>query len=257
MKIAILYICTGKYNVFWKDFYSSCEKYFLPENSKTYFVFTDNPMLSFEPNIHLIKKECRGFPLDSLFRFEMFLEVEEQLKKFDYIFFFNANMLFIADIGNEILPDSTKSGLIGVQHPGHYAHKAGMFPYERNKASRAYIPKEKKNYFYYMGSLNGGTATNYLELIRSCAQNIRLDYEEGIIAYIHDESHLNHYFNNHEILMMNPGYAYPEGRKLPFTPKIIIRDKVKIDPYFDKHSKESFIKKIIRRLKRRFRGLTW
>lgn len=42
MKIAILYICTGKYNVFFRDFYSSSEKYFLPNCEKTYFVFSDN-----------------------------------------------------------------------------------------------------------------------------------------------------------------------------------------------------------------------
>lgn len=29
MRIAILYICTGKYNVFWGGFYKSSEKYFL------------------------------------------------------------------------------------------------------------------------------------------------------------------------------------------------------------------------------------
>lgn len=27
-KVAVLYICTGKYDVFWKDFYISYEKYF-------------------------------------------------------------------------------------------------------------------------------------------------------------------------------------------------------------------------------------
>ena len=34
MKIAILYICTGKYNLFFKDFYTSCEKYLLREFNK-------------------------------------------------------------------------------------------------------------------------------------------------------------------------------------------------------------------------------
>jgi len=48
-KIGILYICTGKYDIFWKDFYLSCEKYLLndiDENGnkkfeKHYFVWTD------------------------------------------------------------------------------------------------------------------------------------------------------------------------------------------------------------------------
>lgn len=40
-KVAVLYICTGKYDVFWKDFYISYEKYFLPDCEKHYYVFTD------------------------------------------------------------------------------------------------------------------------------------------------------------------------------------------------------------------------
>lgn len=43
MKIAILYICTGKYNQFWDGFYKSSEEYFLKGKAeKEYFVFTDN-----------------------------------------------------------------------------------------------------------------------------------------------------------------------------------------------------------------------
>lgn len=40
-KIAILYICTGKYDIFWEDFYKTSEKYFLNNSEKHYFVFTD------------------------------------------------------------------------------------------------------------------------------------------------------------------------------------------------------------------------
>lgn len=31
MKVAILYICTGKYNQFFKGFFESCEKYLLKD----------------------------------------------------------------------------------------------------------------------------------------------------------------------------------------------------------------------------------
>lgn len=39
--IGILYICTGPYILFWKDFYESFEEKFLPSYQKKYFVFTD------------------------------------------------------------------------------------------------------------------------------------------------------------------------------------------------------------------------
>lgn len=119
MKIAILYICTGKYNQFFDGFYTSSEKYFLKGIAEIeYFVFTDNMNLSQYQNVHLFKRECKGFPLDSLFRFDMFLSVREKLKCFDYVFFFNANMLFVAPIGIEILPQREK--LVAVLHPGYY-----------------------------------------------------------------------------------------------------------------------------------------
>lgn len=39
--IGILYICTGPYALFWKDFYESFENKFLPSYEKKYYVFTD------------------------------------------------------------------------------------------------------------------------------------------------------------------------------------------------------------------------
>ncbi len=45
MRIGILYICTGKYDIFWKDFYLSAERYFMQDQSFIieYYVFTDSP----------------------------------------------------------------------------------------------------------------------------------------------------------------------------------------------------------------------
>lgn len=40
-RIGILYIATGRYYVFWEDFYKSAEKYFLPNLEKQYFIFSD------------------------------------------------------------------------------------------------------------------------------------------------------------------------------------------------------------------------
>ncbi|MFR6034556.1 MAG: hypothetical protein ACLUKN_16135 [Bacilli bacterium] len=42
MKTAVLYIATGRYLTFWKDFFESSERYFLRGIHKSYFVFTDS-----------------------------------------------------------------------------------------------------------------------------------------------------------------------------------------------------------------------
>lgn len=117
MKVAILYICTGKYNQFFKGFFESCEKYLLKDIAQLeYYVFTDDMSLSDEANVHLIKKECAGFPADSLFRFDMFLQVRQELEKTDYIYFFNSNAEFKAPVGKELLPLNGEK-LVGAEWP--------------------------------------------------------------------------------------------------------------------------------------------
>ena len=65
MKIGILYICTGKYEIFWKDFYLTCEKYFISEAEKHYFIFTDITELEFEKgNAKITKIYQKNLTLD-------------------------------------------------------------------------------------------------------------------------------------------------------------------------------------------------
>lgn len=44
-RIAIVYLAIGKYDVFWDEFYRSCERYLFPDATKHYFVFTDSGRL--------------------------------------------------------------------------------------------------------------------------------------------------------------------------------------------------------------------
>lgn len=243
MRIAILYICTGNYTVFFDDFYKSAERYFLPNDAtKEYFVFTDDMQLSNAPGVHLVYRRYHGFPDDSLFRFDMFLQIEEQLSGFDYTFFFNANMLFVAPVGREFLPVS--HDLLAVLHPGYYSKSALLYPYEIDKRSKAYVAPYKGHYHYYMGGLNGGKTAAYLELVRTLSKHIHYDFERGIVATFHDESHINRYLRDVVPLKLSPAYGYPEGWKLPFKPIIILRDKVRANPLctdFTKHRKHSLV----------------
>lgn len=261
MKVAVIYICTGRYNQFFDGFYRSCEKYFLKGIAQLeYYVFTDDMELSKAKNVHLIKKECAGFPADSLFRFDMFLQVKEELLKADYIYFFNSNAEFKAPVGREILP-SEGLKLVGVEWPGKrkpFKHPA-FYPYERNKRSLAYIaPFERKPYMYFMGGINGGTAKDYMNMIETLSKNIRQDYDNGIIACVHDESHINKYFRTHECKVLGSEYCMPEEWVADgFSPKIIFRDKVKVDKYFDKGRDHSFKGKLKKGWQMLCRAVKW
>lgn len=230
IKVAILYICTGRYDQFFDGFYKSAEQYLLQGVEKRYFVFTDQEQLTKAENVELLIRPCRGFPEDSLFRFDRFLEIKDKLKDYDYTFFFNANMRFVAPVGEELLEER----LTAVLHPGYFDKPEWRYPYERNKQSKAYIPAHEEDYHYYMGSLNGGKTADYLALAETCSQHIHEDWEKGIVACYHDESHLNRYLREHHCKALSPAYAYIEGKELPFEPKILLIDKTRLDPYFNK-----------------------
>lgn len=250
--VAILYICTGEYAIFWKEFYESYEKFFLRECRKTYFVFTDYQKSYFDnPNVEVIYQERLGWPYDTLMRFDIFSRIEDDLKGFDYIFFMNANMKCVQSITEEeFLPET--EGLLFVQHPGFYRKKRKYFTYERNKKSTAYIKKNEGDY-YICGGVNGGKADAYIRLIRTLKANIEKDMENKIIAVWHDESHINRYMIDHdEYRMLGPAYCYPEGWALPLQPKILVRDK---SNYIDvwKIKGESLIHRIKRNIRKTIR----
>lgn len=224
MKVAILYICTGKYKIFWEDFYYSSKKYLLKEHMKDYFVFTDADSIAGEKesNICKIYQKNLGWPDNTLQRFDMFNSISNTLEKYDYIFFFNANALFITEIGEEIFP--SKEGLLVVQHPGYYNKRPNKFPLEKNPSSLAYISARQAE-VYVQGAFNGGSAKDFIQLIQELKKNIDIDRQNGIVAIWHDESHLNKQILLKPFKLLHPGYVYPEGWELPFEKKIIMRDK--------------------------------
>lgn len=256
MKVAILYICTGKYNQFFSGFYESAKKYFLVDAEKTFFVWTDDDSLGKgKTDVEIIHKECAGFPMDSLLRFESFLTVREEILKRDYVFFFNANTLFLQTIGDEILPDDT--GLVAGVWEKNEKRWNCLKPYERRKNSTAYIPPFDGPYHYVGGFLNGGTTAVFVKMVEELAGNTRTDLENGIIAVVHDESHLNAYFHKHKGKCLPYALCRPEEWGIADANKIMLRDKVKLDSYFDKGRKHSFAAKIVKAFAMMWHAIRW
>ncbi|MBD1433817.1 hypothetical protein H8B06_13350 [Sphingobacterium sp. DN00404] len=245
IKVGILYICTGRYSVFWDRFYHSAEEFLLTENDieKHYFIFTDSEQAEKGYRIHRYFKNSEGFPSDSIKRFEMFLSIQEDLKYMDYVYFLNANMNFVQKVGKEILPVGFKSGLVGVLHPGYFQSGKEELPYERNPDSKAFIPNiEGHSYHYFMGGFNGGKTDDFLTMCLTCSNNIREDAKNNIVACFHDESHINAYFLTKNILILSPEYGFPEDLEAPFTPKVIILNKAKhYGGYFIKEYANPFL----------------
>lgn len=234
-KVGILYIALGRYTIFWDEFYESCEKHLLHAD-KHYFIWTDNPTPAMDmPNVTVIPAKKRGWPYDSLLRFEMFYAHKKELSKFDYLFFFNANFKFINDVDlSEIAPREWDGGLCASLHPGRNGDirrdNIDGFPYERRPESTAYVPFGTGRH-YVCGAFNGGTSDAFLKMCAVLSKNVQTDIKNGINAVVDDESHLNAYLATRDFLLCGRAYGYPEHKLKHLAPgdavmvKIISREK--------------------------------
>lgn len=215
MKVAILYIATGRYMLFWDEFYKSAHKHFLPNAKKNFIVFSDNPQLGSlkNPDVKFFPIERKGFPFDTLLRFEIFLQAEELLKDCDYVFYFNANILFNSPVlESDILPNESQEGLVCANHPIISRYNKDAYPYERNPSSLAYI-KDGDGYAYVQGALIGGTSDAFIRMSKILAENIRRDLQKNIVAIWHDESHLNRYILDKTPKLLPIEFLCPNTRK--------------------------------------------
>lgn len=230
-KIGILYICTGRYHIFWDGFYKSARKYFCKGAEVHYFVFTEHPINRYNnPYVHHIFQSRLGWPFDTLKRFHLFLEQREKLEQMDYLYFFNANMLFKSSVTEkEILPDEEGNGLVSVIHPCYYHHQS-IAPFEDNKDSVAYVDATKEM-DYFQGCLSGGRTKEYLFMAEMIKQLIDADLKKSIIGKWWDESYMNLFFRSNPPKKLPPSFAYPESLPIPFKKIIVQLDKNKKGGY--------------------------
>lgn len=220
-RIGLCMMATGRYDAFAKEFIASCRKHFFKDHQVTYFVFTDSD-LAFEDDVVVVPQKRLGWPDDTLKRFHTYFAHRELFADLDYIFASDADMLFVADVGEEMLGDR-----VGTQHPG-FVGKRGS--YETSPKSTAYVKKSEGKY-YFAGGFYGGSREGFIKLLEATIQNIDQDLQRGYVAKWHDESHLNRYFiDNPPTTILSPSYCTPEGcnwykgeRRYP--PKLIALDK--------------------------------
>ncbi len=255
-KIAVLYIGTGKYLQFFKDFYTSSEGYFLRNCAKQYFVFTDcvesNDLC--HSNVTPIFQAQLKWPHITLKRYHFFLAHKELLASFDYIFFVNGNGLFVQDISTEILPQAHDNFLVGaVANPMIFSRDPNLWTYDRNPKSKAYIPNGNGE-FYYRGGFNGGRSSEFLKMAQTIKDWVDEDEENGVCAEWHDESHINRYFLHNRPKVLDPGYCFAEEwleQKL-ITPVLIMRSKHRfggIEFLRDQEVKKNFFQSILSKFK--------
>ena len=173
--------------------------------------------------VNVIPTESIEWPMPTLMRYHLFLQQEEKLKNYDYIFYCDIDMQFANIIGDEILGN----GLTAAPHPGYYLNKKYYPPYEPNELSASYIPrpgrvesdpdsvsKNKQRFIphYYAGGFQGGKAGEFIEAMKVCKELVDKDLKIGYIPIWNDETVWNAFlFKNPPDIMLNPSYVYPDS----------------------------------------------
>lgn len=197
----------------------------------------------FITTINVYETEPVEWPLPTLLRYNLFLQQEETLKQYDYIFYLDADMRVVGDVGDEILGE----GLTMAEHPMYALSRRFTPPYEPNPQSEAYIKRfgvvlqdeYGKKYFkplYAAGGFQGGTAKTFIEAMQSMRKAVDKDFVNNYIAIWNDESHWNKYLSDYEghLTVLSPSYVYPDslieeyytkiwGRN--YTPRIVTLTK--------------------------------
>ncbi len=227
-KIAMLYICTGKYEIFWDKFYETCQKHFYPDAEKEYFVFTDSERVlrCKLAGVHTYYQAKSGWPYDTLLRYQWFCTVQDALAPFDYCYYVNANSEFLRDVTEAQIPYPTESEpLVLSLHPRYYHDLDGSeCSPERRAESRAYVAPGTPCRAH-CGAFWGGTRDAVLEMCRTLRDRTAEDLADGVIAVWHDQSHLIKYAtevphqNIAEFLVSYEEYADPEKCLLMFPAK--------------------------------------
>ena len=214
MKLAVIFIGTGKYLNFLPTWYESCEKYLAPNTDKTYFAFTDGELEGLPDNIHPFNQEHLPWPYITLYRFGTILKVKEALEQFDYVLFLDADMRIVDTVSEEEL--FTDKKFIGVHHPCHFLkmnpHTQYPGAFETDPRSCAAISEEDDISTYWQGCLWGGKVPFVIDMMKELHRRTVEDEERQVIAVWHDESQMNKFFieNKSEVHTLGPQYAYPE-----------------------------------------------
>jgi len=221
MKIAILAVGTNKYRSFMFDLVESIMEKFLTKSEKHYILFSDEDIFSKElENINFNKIEHEEWPLNSLKRYQYFLDKKDLIMTYDYVFYFDADLLVVNNVD-----DFEFHNLFAVSHPANLSNP-NMWDVETNKNSTAYLNPNEKGH-YVQGCFWGGKPSNIIEMCDILYRNAKIDLDNDFIAKWFDESHLNNYFykNKDKVEVVSPSFSYPESWRLDIPKLIIHRDK--------------------------------
>lgn len=221
--IGLAIVATGRYIEFVPPLIESADQYFCKNHNVTYYVFTDQDYDAPE-NVVTVPHYRMGWPYDTMMRYHAYYSNRDLFEQEDYIFAIDADMLFVDEVGDEILSDHT-----AVIHPG-YVNKRGTYETD-SRSTACVLPHE--GMYYFCGGVYGGSKERFFHICKTNIDHIEDDLQRGVIAVWHDESHWNRYCIDHKpAIILSPSYCYPEtGEYGNFHRRILALTKRNVQQY--------------------------
>jgi histo-blood group ABO system transferase len=213
-RVGLVVVATGRYTQFVPQLVTDVRARFLSCHDVSVFVLTDSqgPV-----GTTTLAWPRFGWPWDTLRRYHGIARYAGVLSECDYLFHLDADMRVVGTVGDEVLGDR-----VAVRHPG-FLGRRGTYE-ERPESVARVAPHEGSTYF--AGGFNGGSREGFLSTVREVVRMADADAARGIVAVWHDESYLNrHYVDRLPSVVLGHEYCFPEGWKLPGTPRIVALNK--------------------------------
>lgn len=241
--LGVLSIATNIYLNYWMTLASSLDAQVRQFNPITLHVFTDQASMAqeFAKSLNRVKVMVHpikplGWPEATLFRFKIFDE-HRHLFTEDYLLYLDADSIVDNDFEQNLEQTMSERGVLLVEqsgswrpprlhkklrfyllHPGAvYADlrkliwEGGLGTWEKNPNSSAFVPRHKrKNYVF--GAVWMGPREKLLALIQELAERVQKDWERGVIARWHDESHINWWNAEYQPFLLDPRYYFFSGQ---------------------------------------------
>lgn len=206
-------LVVGTYAKFVRRFLSSAEIYFLPDQTVTYYILTDNPR-SLDPPVKLGPgrkltvihiTELPGWGRLAYRRMSLLADAIRNLisNEVEYVFCADVDQEFVAPVGAEVFGD-----LVATLHPELYGMPRKTFPYQVEEFSAAHVEDDEGDY-YYTSELYGGSVSEVYRLAHACSLLILQDQADGVMARGLEESYLNRYLiNRRPTCVLSPEYSW-------------------------------------------------
>ena len=233
--LTFISIATGKYLEYWFNQALSIQEYYKGKSPIKLILLTDQVTstdewrkINLEIPIEIISVPSYGWPEATLLRYKLMSDISRNLLE-GVCIYLDADMRFVKTFTEDQFESSPSLRMTFVEHPGYWRSTdmgtyfrnpgliardifrklkfGGLGAWETRKVSLAYCERSRRKR-YCCGGIWFGPKVKFLDFINQMSVNVQTDWENGIIAIWHDESHLNKWISENSYNLQDPSYCY-------------------------------------------------